>query len=319
MIYVIKGSEASFIEAKLKELTKGYNDLIKLDGSSKDFSIDEMLEACNTNSLFSDKNIVLVKDPYFLIKKVDDKELDNLYAYIASPAYECDLILYTLEDKFNVKLKAYKQIIANAELISLDALDYKNFNNYCYSRLNEEGIKINRNLAYYLTNICKRDASLFNQNLEVLKLYPGNIDEDVIDKLCTSSDNNLVYDLINAICAKDINKSIIFERKLLSNTDSILGVIALLANSLRQTYYIGFLYDKGYRKAEIVNECKISEFIINKSLDMLNKYDKHTIINLLNDLSTLECSCKADYGIPDNSKFELFLLRMMENKSYASN
>lgn len=319
MIYVIKGSEASFIEAKLKELTKGYDNPIKLDGSSKDFSIDEMLESCNTNSLFADKNMVLVKDPYFLIKKVDDKELNNLYAYISSPAYETDLVLYTLEDIFNTKLKAFKQVISNAELISLDILDYKNFNSYCYSRINEEGLKINRNVAYYLTNICKRDASLFNQNLEVLKLYPGNIDETVIDKLCTSSDNNLVYDLINAICAKDINKSIIFERKLLNETDSILGVIALLANSLRQTYYIGYLYDKGYRKAEILNECKISEFIVNKSLDMLNKYDKNAIINLLNDLSELECSCKANYGISDTNKFELFLLKMMENKNYASN
>lgn len=319
MIYVIKGSEASFIEAKLKELTKGYDNPIKLDGSSKDFSIDEMLESCNTNSLFADKNMVLVKDPYFLIKKVDDKELNNLYAYISSPAYETDLVLYTLEDKFNTKLKTFKQVISNAELISLDILDYKNFNSYCYSRINEEGLKINRNVAYYLTNICKRDASLFNQNLEVLKLYPGNIDETVIDKLCTSSDNNLVYDLINAICAKDINKSIIFERKLLNETDSILGVIALLANSLRQTYYIGYLYDKGYRKAVILNECKISEFIVNKSLDMLNKYDKNAIINLLNDLSELECSCKANYGISDNNKFELFLLKMMENKNYASN
>ena len=313
MIYIIKGSEPHFIEDKLKILIKDSNgELIKYDGNQKDFSVDELVNSCLGNSLFSEKTCVVVKDPYFFIKKVDEKEIKPLLDYAANPIFETDLIFYTLDDNFNGKLKIFKTISENAEVITLDGLDYKNFNNYCYSRIKEEGLNIDKDSAYALISICKRNASLFNSNLDILKLYPGVIDQNVILKLCTSSDNNLVFDLINAISDKDINKAIISERKLLNESDSILGVIALLANSLRQTYYIGYLQEKGYKKSQIINECKSSEYVINKSIDTLTKIKKEQILKLLSKLSDLDIECKSNYGINDNSRFELFILNLLE-------
>lgn len=318
MIYIVKGSEPHFIKDKLDALIRESNgEVVKFDGNSKNFTIEELVDSCMSNSLFADKLCVICKDPYFLTKKVEEKEISVLLDYISNPVYETDLIFYTLDDNFNIKLKTYKTISENSEVITLDGLDYKNFNNYCYSRIKEEDLIIDKDSAYTLISICKRNASLFNSNLEILKLYPDKIDQNVIAKLCTSSDNNLVFDLINAICEKDINKTIICERKLLSESDSILGVIALLSNSLRQTYFIGYLLEKGYKKSQIINECKSSEFIINKSIDTLSKIKKEQILKLLSQLSDLDIECKSNYDIPDNSRFELFILNLLEDNKYA--
>lgn len=320
MIYILKGSEPSFISEKLDSLINEKNsEIIRFDGNDKSFSIYELVDSCNGNSLFNDSLCVIVKDPYFLIKKVDDNELSVLYDYISNPCFDTDLIFYTLDDKFNTRLKAFTNISQNCQIITFDGLDYKNFNNYCLSRLKEEGINMSRECSFYLSNICKRNASLFNQNLEILKLYPDEINVNVINKLCTSSDNNMVYDLINAICDKDLSKAISLERKLLNDNDSILGVIALLANNLRQTYHIGYLYEKGFRKSSIINECKIPEFLVNKSLEMLNKFDTMKILSLLNDLSILECKCKSANDLNNNNRFELYLINMMKKDNYASN
>lgn len=316
MIYVIKGSESHFIEDKVKQLSKKEGaEVVKFDGSSPDFSIEEMLNACNGNSLFNEFTVVVVKDPYFLIKKVDDSELKPLFNYVAEPLYETDLIFYTIEDKFNARLKAYKQIVDNAQLISLDGLDYKNFNNYCYSRIKEEGLNIDKDTAYNLISICKRNASLFNSNLDVLKLYPDKIDNDAIAKLCTISENNAVFDLINAITDKDISKTISLQRKLIKENDSALGVIALLATSLRQTYYIGYLSSIGYSKYQIMDECKLSEYIINKSFETLRKINNNQILKLLAQLSDLDIACKSDNSISDASRFELFTLNLLKKEN----
>ena len=313
MIYVIKGSEQCFILDKVKEICLDTTEVLKFDGSSKDFSIDEMLESCQSNSLFADKVTVVVKDPTFLIKKIDDKDAERILEYIHHPLYETDLVLYTLEDKFNTKLKMYKEVCDNAELMVFDELDYKNFGNYVNRKLNEKNLKLNKACVFQLTNLCKRDATLLNANIELLSLYPDNIDINVINKLCTSSDDNISFDLINAITAKDVTKAIATERKLLRDNETA-GIIALLASQLRNLYTIAYLKENGYKKNEIMKEVNYTEYRLNLALQTLKNLDMKRIIEMLSELSKLDILYKTDNSISDNSRFELFILGMLKKK-----
>lgn len=311
MIYVIKGSEQCFILDKVKEICSDTTEVIKYDGSSRDFRIEDMLESCVSNSLFADKVTVVVKDPEFLIKKTDDKENEKVLEYVHHPIYETDLILYTLDDKFNSKLKMYKDVVENAELMEFNELDYKNFNNYVNRRLNERNLKLNKECIYQLTNICKKDATLLNANIELLSLYPDTIDLNVINKLCTSSDDNISFDLVNAIVAKDVTKAIAVERKLLSENETA-GIIGLLASQLRNLYTIAYLRENGYKKTEIMKEINYTEYRLNLALQILDKLDKERIIEMLSELSKLDILYKSDYSISDTSRFELFILGMLK-------
>ena len=116
------------------------------------------------NSLFSSGSLILVEEPDFLIRKYDDNKLESLMKYVSNPIYETDLIFYTYNNNFNTRLKAYKTIHDNAQLINLNTLDYKNFNNYVKSRINEEKLNINSEALFALNNMCKRSATLFERN-----------------------------------------------------------------------------------------------------------------------------------------------------------
>ena len=217
MIYIIQGQEQCFIKDKLKEITSSSeSEVVYFDGSDKNFSIGALLEACEGNSLFSQGSIVLVDQPFFLIRKSDEKQLQSLLDYISKPLYDTQLVFYTYLDNFSAKLKVYKTIAKNAQVITLNSLDYKNFNNYVRSRLNEEKVDISSDAAYQLNSICKRNATLLNQNIEILKLYPGKIDLKAVNKLCTASDENDSFELINALTAKDVSKAIYLERKMMT-------------------------------------------------------------------------------------------------------
>ncbi len=313
MIYIIQGQEQCFIKDKLKEITSSSDsEVVYFDGSDKNFSIGALLEACEGNSLFSQGSIVLVDQPFFLIRKSDEKQLQPLLDYISKPLYDTQLVFYTYLDNFSSKLKVYKAIAKNAQVITLNSLDYKNFNNYVRSRLNEEKVDISSDAAYQLNSICKRSATLLNQNIEILKLYPGKIDLKAVNKLCTASDENDSFELINALTAKDVSKAIYLERKMMTANDSILSVIGLLANQLRFLYQIAYLSSKGKNRKQILDETGVNEYRLNKAFESLRNLRKEQIISLLAKLSDLDISCKSDSSLPDASRFELFILEFLK-------
>ena len=320
MIYVIKGSEELAIRKQIDKICQGEDlDIVRISGDDE-FLIDEIIDACNGKSLFASKSIVLVKDPYFLINKVDENKIEKFYKYLENPAYDSDLVLYSLEDKINTKLKAYKKVIENAELFNFEEYDRKQFNSFAYYELNASKLDINKEAVYLLIDICRNDSSLFMQNIEVLKNYPGKIDSDVINKLCTASDDINSFDLINAITDNDLDKAINLERTMLENSDDgILGIISLLAGQLRFLYQFSYLLSKNYDKKAILDEMKMSDYRYSKSLETIKKLKMPQILEMLKSLSDLDIACKSDFSLKDSSKFELLIIQLLMKREYARN
>lgn len=320
MIYLIDGQEEYFIREKIKSILASKTaDIVKYDGNDKNFSIDMMLESCLSNSLFSTNTIVLVKDAPFLCKKTEESQLESLYKYIENPLYETDLVFYTYDDCFNSKLKAYKTILSNCEHISCDSYDYRNFNNYVKERVNEEKLDIKADAITLLSNICKRNATLLNQNIEILKLYPETITTQVINKLCNVSDENDAFDMVNALTNKDVSKTISLSRKLMQNNDSIYSVIGLISNQLRYLYHIAYLQSVGKKRSEILDITGSNEYRLDLSLKVLNNLKMNQIIELLANLSNLDYKCKSDSSLSESDRFELFILNLLKKETYASN
>lgn len=320
MLYIIEGEEQVFIKKKIDEIiAKQQAEIVEFDGNNKNFDLLDMINACKSNNLFSEKTVVLVKDAPFLTKKIDEKELKPLFDYVENPLYETDLIFYSLDNNHNSKLKAYKAILKNAQLFVLDSFDYKNFNTYVNQQCNLYNLKINNDAIYLLNTICKRDATLLNQNIEILSNYPEVITTQVIRKLCTASDDNNSFDMINAIVNNDISKAIAIERSMLSENDSIISIIGLLASQLRFLYQLSYYLSLGKNKNEILEITKCSEGRYNKSVESLRKLDMNKIIYLLSELSHIDILCKSDNSVSDITRFELFILNLMKENTYASN
>lgn len=320
MIYIIEGEEELFIKNKIEEICKkDDSEIIKLDGNNKDFSIQNLLNFCLGNSLFAQKTVVLVKDAPFLVKKYEDNQLEPLLHYVNNPVNETDLVFYSFENKLNGKLKAYKAISKNAEVCKFDSYDYKNFSTLVNQYVNKYKLIINNDAIYALNTICKRNATLLNQNIQILSNYPGLITTDVISKLCTASDDNNAFDLINAITAKDISKAILIERKMINDNDSIMSIIGLLASQLRFLYQLSYFNSIGKNRNEIIEITNCSEIRYKMSLDTLRNLKQKQIIELLYELSKLDIKCKTDNSISDVSRFELFILELLKKENYASN
>ena len=69
---------------------------------------------------------------------------------------------------------------------------------------------------------------------------------------------------------------------------------------------------------EIIDLTKCSETRYKMSLETLRKLKSNQIIKLLNDLSDLDIKCKTDNSVSDTSRFELFILDLLNTGNYAS-
>jgi len=320
MIYLIEGEEEYFIRQKIDSICKESNaDIVKYDGNSKDFNIHDVFDSCYSNSLFAEKTVVLVKDPSFLIKKVDDSLLELIDSYVGNPEYETDLVLYTLENKFNNKLKVYKSISTNAQILNYNSYDYKNFPTYVRQQVNNEKLDIDNDAIRLLETIVRRSATLLDQNIIVLSNYPGHINADVVSKLCTASDELDSFEVINALTSKNVSLSISLIRKLLTNQDSILPVIALLSNQLRFLYEISFLNSIGKNTSQILDIVKCNEYRLKMAMNTLRNLNSKQIIYLLKKLSDLDIKTKNNFSIDEKQEFELFILELLKKDKHASN
>ena len=311
MIYIISGKEPYLIDLKINTIIKeNGGDIIKIDGDSKEFSYDYVIESCTSLGLFSNKSVVLVRDPIFFKKKVDiksEKKLEELIKYCNNPIYENDLVFYTLNDDLKKVLKAYKDISKNAQKIDC-TIDPKNFYSECISLAQKENFSLSKDLFNYLVTLCNNSLTLFKQNIDVLKLYPDKIDRDVLDKLASSNDEENIFELINSIKNKDVSKSIKLLRKIMKNEDSILGIIALIASQLRYTYEVDYYYDLGESVDTIAYKTNSKSFRVGKTINILNKKE---CLNLLNKLAILDFKCKTSNELDEKNMIEIFLVSML--------
>lgn len=320
MIYILTGEEELFVLDKLNEFKKNNaNGYQYFDGLSKDFSIEEVIDSCINGSLFSEKNTVLVKDPLFLIKKFDENQLKKIYSYIDNPLYETDLVFFTLDNSFDKKLKAYKKISSNANVLEYKKLDNDSFTSYGFSLLRKYNLKLNEKCSKHLFDICKNDSSLLKRNIEVLINYPDEINVDVIEKLATSSDELNSFDLINALTRKDLSLSIHYAHRILNDTDSLISTIGLLASQLRFYYQIAYYLSINKNKNEIlrITNCKEGRFY--NVLKILERFKANDILLLLSKLSDLDLKCKTSFNIDDVEMFDLFIIDLIKGNYYASN
>ena len=314
MIYIISGSDSYLIDQKLNEIIKQNKDadVIKVDASGKTFSYYEVLDSIGSVGLFASSSIVLVKDPSILKRKVDnDLSVEQLIEYCKKPIYENVLVFYTYENDFKKTLKTYKDISKNADVIELK-VDPKNFYSLCLDVAKKYSFKLDNNCFNIVHKACNNSLTLFKQNMDILELYPDKITGDVVDTLLISSNEENVFNLINALTNKKVSDSIYYAKRILSNDSNINGLISLLAGQLRFLYEVSFWSKTDSNPNYIADKMDVkSVYRIQKALESLRYLKGNEIMALLDKLANLDYKSKVNSDYDDTLKLELFIVGMI--------
>lgn len=258
-VYLLYGENDYLINKKIEEIKDKYNNY---DIVSYDMTIDNIsssIEDLSMNSLFSTDKIVICYNCVFLNNaKCDiDHKIDYLSEYLNNASSN---ILILVTDTIDKRKKIVK------DLLKENAYEFKNLNDY--------------ELNSFITDYCKKNG--FKISSDALMLFKTKLTNNLYiicseldklflccDKTINKSDielitsrmiNSNIFDLINAIVRKDIDKSLeLYDDLVLINEEEI-KLIVTLANQFRLIYQVKNMFKSGYTEADIARELSVHPY-----------------------------------------------------------
>ncbi len=311
MIYFISGFDKYLVDKKIKEITENLQtdefDVFKFDGSFYKFKLDEVILECNTYPLFSKHKQVFVVNPLFFNSLSEEAEKEFIDFIKADNAY-FTLIFYG-ETDLNKKKKFSKELHKYIKFIDIKPLDQKEFNNHVRNSLKKYQIKIDEETVLTLIDKLPNDLENLQKEIVKLSLYNDVVTKDVVNKLICKKDEDDIFALINAISEKRLKKSLNLLREFKAKNIDALGLILILATSIRFMYQVKYLKNKALNNKEIAEILKSSEGRIHYTGLKIAKYTVDDLLYILAKLADLDQAIKSGKTDP-NTGFELFIMEM---------
>lgn len=327
MIYLIDGKETYFLNKKKQELIASSNvseeNILTMDAStSKNFNMADALAYCDTISLFDEKRIVILDQPYFLKaqsgqnKKDKETQLQLFEKYTLNPNEFTDLILYCYGYDADKRTKEY-QILSKQ---FGKTVTHIHFGEFTPKELDERVKQELKNHGYTLTNDAYQELRLrignhvtgLYQALEKFDLYEKkdlNL-EDIIHLVPSNTEVD-IWKLGNAFLANKPDQVLKAYRDLVEvEKMTPLGIIPILASQLRGIYNSLKCYEEGMNEYQIKDYT--GRFYPNLDIQSAGEYQSKDILRLLKELADIDQGVKAG-KLSDKDSFEYFLMRNMKH------
>ena len=321
--YIFCGLDEGLIKDSVKLLSKpfindGLGDLnyIKLDGLN--VTIDEIVNACETMPFMSEKKVVLVYRANFLKDKTDSagtKMYNEVKEYLKDiPPYTLLIMYYVFSDKRdtpkkNKKLMALDKI---TNIVHCDKLKKDRFIKKVEDIFKENNKNIGKiELRYF----CEKVPTNFDiVKGEVDKLVAYTYDREItradIDKLLSSKSEDDVFDLVDLISQRKVEKAIDIMDELLFKADQHMLIVTSIERQFSNLYEIKVGLQSGKRVNDFVSELRLPQFVCEKMINLSAKFSLRQLEGLMRLCVETESRLKSSSS-DKTMELELLLLNTL--------
>ena len=319
MIYLIYGHQLPVIKKTLKNLIKTCLGDIPQDDfnveklSSRMVLVQDIVYACSSIPLGSDKKVVVVTEPYYLSSEKEkcsldkDQDYDMLIKYLNNPSANTDLIFFLEAKDINSKSEIYKVLTKVAKIMPQDVLTEDMLRNLGQSIFVKKGTKIKPDALNELVNRCGDDVSKFTSEATKLSLYKDEITIDDVKLMVSPKLEDNAFLIVEALIKNKINEALKIYYDLRINKQEPVVLIYLIAAQLRFMLQVGYLSKQNLSLDQIASELKSKPFRIRKNLETLTFINMNKLRNIIDDLYNLDVDIKSGNKDPYYA-FELFLI-----------
>lgn len=300
MTYLLVG-ELSLINKEIDKILKENNSNSIISYDLEETSILNVIDDLNTLNLFDDKKIIICHN----LLKIDNEE--ELLKYLKHQSD--NVLILTDENNLDDRKKLTKELKSNNTFIDLSKSDLTSYIKESFKDYDIDNISIS-----LLKNYCNNNYNRIEQEINKLKMYKLDdkkiISEDVKKIVKKNLDKN-VFDLTDAINAKDEKKIFSIYYELLNNNEDEIKIISILANHFRILYSIKEQIKKE-KDEDIMKSLGIRHPYRLKILkEQSFNYDSDNLLKLLKELSEIDIKIKNGEANKKNV-MELFLARIGE-------
>ena len=301
MNYLLTGIEVYNLQQRRDAIIKelGLQDE-QPDVFNQDFDIEEVIASCLTSPFFAENKVVLLENPGFIIapKASDEKAVNRLVEYLEDPLETTTLIVY-VDKPFDKRKKGYTTLRKYLKTESFDTVSRDSFRNIVRYDLQNSKVRLSNEAFDILMDRLPVDVLNWKSELEKLKLYPYPLDAKAIKALISRDIEDDVFQLSNAVVARDMDQAIqIYRDLLVTNKNDVSGLIGLLAYQFRFMCQVKALNEMNYINRDIAERYDAKEYRITMTLKAAQGRSSRELLGILSRLSQLDQNIKKGKADP---------------------
>lgn len=310
-VYLIYGEEKYLIDEFVMQVINKYSEYEKIEYDALENNIDDVINDLNMGSLFSNNKIIIVSNCYFLTGSKSDIEhnTDALIDYFKNDNDNI-LILILNEEAIDKRKKVVKELENKADIKVFNKLNEKDTLNFIKNYSEKNGYKIDDQSSRLFLEYTRDNLYIITNELDKMFLYKDNnktINKEDVKLITSRTINANIFDLIEAITKRDVNKSLFLYQDLVLLNEEEIKLIIILANQFRLIYQVKEMYKEGYSEYDISRNLNVHPYRVKLAYNMDITINES--LEYIKKLSELDRNIKS--GVIDKKyAFEKFIIEL---------
>lgn len=289
--YLIQWAVDLYVRKYVDENAKEF-DYIKL---SEECTADEIIQACDTFSMFSEKRVVWVRNYPWLKSQnprgVSQQDKEMILNYLNNPN-EGAILIFSHENT-DTKLELYKTIKRIGKCYNFTKLEEKQFTAFCEKRFRSAGVGISRQTLKYLveqSGYTHKDTEyrIYNavNDIEKIIAYSDGIEVTEHDVSVTINGDldTFIFDFLDAISSNKKAQGFEMLENIISAGEDVFNLIGSLISHFELILDAKELKNDGMTPLQIASELGMHEFRVKKACSYADRFDVTRLKKILSQM-----------------------------------
>ena len=244
----------------------------------------QIIDQAETMPFFAEHRVILIENSGFGKKMPED--LGNYLSTI--PEFTVFIFVEPTADK---RGKLYKAAKAVGRDIEINMPNEAVLAKWVGVQLNAAGKQMKKDAWSQFLNMTHESMDNMSRELEKLITYVGDRNQITIydvNAICIAKVETKIFDMLNAISAKDMVKTMDLYQDMLSAKEPPMRILTMIVRQFRQMKVVKELSGFGNNASTIAGKVGMPDFAVRRTMQLAGNFSDKEITNLLNDAADFE-------------------------------
>lgn len=307
-VYLLYGTEDYLkrqYRDKLKHALVEPDDTMNFSAyEGKDINPKELIDLSETLPFFKEKRMILVENSGFFKNSCDD-----LAEYMSQvPESTCFVFV---EEEVDKRSKLFKAVSRAGSAVEFETPKEDMLVRWILGRIQREGKKITQSVMQLFLSKTGSDMENIDKELEKLICYTldkTEISAADVEAICTGQTENKIFEMIDAISAKNQKKALDLYYDLLALKEAPMRILFLIARQFQNLLLIKSMSAKGYPAVSIAKTAGMPSFAVQKNLRQAGAFKINQLKEAIEDCGQAEEDVKTG-RMADQLAVELLIVK----------
>jgi DNA polymerase III subunit delta len=295
MIYFLYGPDSYRAREKLRELVAKHGAGLEVQKvKAGDFSLEELSSCFGGASLFAKKKFLAVEG----IFSKEFKQREEFNKFLQALNFPKDEFLVFLEEEADRRTNLFKNLNKMAdEIYEFEALKGSEMEAWMTKKAEALDLKISRHNLLKLAEAVIGDTWLGAMELAKLKAFAGEkeIKAEDLEALVVERFSDKIFELTDAIGAKDKKRAVELLEKQVSGDDSELRLLAMIVRQFRIIIQVKSALEAGgsHDKYSLARSLGLHHFVVQKTMPLAERYSFADLQKIYQKLMEIDLKMKS--------------------------